>query len=210
MPLPMVHLAVAKKIINDFDRINNLSMFYLGAIAPDAIHMRENPVGEDKPKSHLYSRDIRGIQNVYNYYSKKSNSTDSDFFLGYCVHLLTDIYWHETLYRTFENRYSKDNEPIQDKRWAYYNDTDKLDFELFRILEWKDEVWTLLNKAKGINVDDLVTGPEIDAWNERTLNWYNCGESEHKNPIKYITLDDLMEFIDYSSNEILKWLYLIN
>ena len=98
MPLSMVHLAVARKIINDFNGINNLPSFYLGAIAPDAIHMSEKQGEEAKQKSHLYSRNIQGIQNVYNYYSKKSNCIDSDFLLGYCIHILTDIYWHETLF----------------------------------------------------------------------------------------------------------------
>lgn len=209
MPLPMVHLAVARKIISNFSEINNLPLYYLGAIAPDAIHMRKNQVPEDKQKSHLYARDIQGIQNVYKYYEEKNDCIDIDFFLGYCIHILTDIYWHETLYTSFKYRYSKDSEPIQEQRWAYYNDTDILDLILYKTFDWKDEIWALLKEAKGIDMDNIVTSSEIDAWNIRTLNWYNGGQSQRKNPIKYITLDELMRFIDDSSNDILKWIYQI-
>jgi hypothetical protein len=209
MPLPMVHLAVARKITKDFNKINNLSLYYLGAIAPDAIHMRKNQVPEDKQKSHLYSRNIQGIDNVNNYYAEKNNCLDRNFLLGYCIHVLTDIYWHETLYSSFKHKYSQDSEPIQEQKWAYYNDTDKLDFELYKTLEWKDEVWSLLKEVRGIDVEDLVTSTEVDAWNTRTLNWYNSGQSQHKNPIRYITSEDLMEFIDKSASDILKWVYQI-
>jgi hypothetical protein len=80
---------------------------------------------------------------------------------------------------------------------------------LYKTFDWKDGIWALLKEAKGIDMDNLVTSSEIDAWNIRTLNWYNSGQSQHKNPIKYITLDELMRFIDDSSNDILKWIYQI-
>ena len=41
MPFTMIHLGVAEKLIEKL-KINELSDFYLGAISPDAVHLREN------------------------------------------------------------------------------------------------------------------------------------------------------------------------
>lgn len=56
MPLPMVHLAVAHNILPNID-IAKPDMFYLGAISPDAIHMREGSTRQDKIRTHLRSQD---------------------------------------------------------------------------------------------------------------------------------------------------------
>ena len=42
MPLPMVHLSIAKNTLDAGYEFRNLPQFYLGSISPDAIHMREN------------------------------------------------------------------------------------------------------------------------------------------------------------------------
>ena len=49
--------------------------------------------------------------------------------------------------------------------------------------------------AKGEDFLGLLFRNEIDTWNERTLHWYDSGESQHKNPIKYITKQDVVNFI---------------
>ena len=45
---------------------------------------------------------------------------------------LTDIIWHYALQKVSRNM-KKIPTPIQDVTWAYYNDTDQLDFQLFNI-----------------------------------------------------------------------------
>ncbi len=47
MPLPMVHLGVAKHLTESLN-ISDKSSFYLGSIAPDAVHMRNNFQPQDK------------------------------------------------------------------------------------------------------------------------------------------------------------------
>jgi hypothetical protein len=42
---------------------------------------------------------------------------------------------------------------------------------------------------------DILSAQEIRAWNERTLHWFDSGESQHKNPIKYIKQVDIDNFI---------------
>ncbi|MDD2269161.1 MAG: zinc dependent phospholipase C family protein [Eubacteriales bacterium] len=205
MPLPMVHLGVARNLIDIFS-INDLPSFYLGSIAPDAVHMRDNFCQDDKSISHMRNEDKKLWENdIVSYIKTKVNS---DVFLtGYSVHILTDIIWNRTLYTSFKTKYNQDDSPMQEQRWAYYNDTDKLDFELFYKMSYTNEMMEMLSKSKPVDVIGLVSSDEIAAWNERTLHWYDGKESQHKNPIKYITFDELINFMQSAAIEISNLIY---
>ncbi len=205
MPLPMVHLGVAKNLVNIFD-IKELPSFYLGSIAPDAVHMREGFNPEDKRISHMRNEDKNLWESQIISYIKAKVNKD-DFLTGYGVHILTDIIWNRTLHSSFKEKYSKHNSPIQDERSAYYNDTDKLDFELFYNLSYTNELWENLSRSKAVDVTGLVYSDEIAAWNERTLHWYDSGHSQHQNPIKYIAYDELIDFINNTAIEISNLIY---
>jgi hypothetical protein len=49
----MLHLAIANMLLNKPNRIEKAADFYLGSIAPDFIHVRENYNSEMKKLSHL-------------------------------------------------------------------------------------------------------------------------------------------------------------
>jgi len=195
MPLPMVHLAVAREYAHDAPMLLECPEFYLGSIAPDAIHMRENTGRMDKDITHLRRERDLWKANIITFLKQHKGRPDYSFFLGYGIHSLTDMIWHETILKEFQAAYDKDPAPVQDKKWAYYNDTDKLDFELYRTCEWRPKVWELLKKAKPCDVDGLLSADEIEAWKNRTLHWFDSGESQHKNPIRYISIEDLFRFI---------------
>ena len=198
----MVHLSVAKKIIDAGFNINKLSQFYLGAIAPDAIHMRKNNDRFDKNDTHLIPRGkkLADVDNdehfnfMMDFISNNKNRADFDLLWGYGIHILTDMYW-KCVYLNFVENYKKDTAPIQDERLAYYNDTDILDQMLFNECSWKNDVWQHLQSAAYSDFLNLLSAQEIKLWNERTLHWFDSGESQHKNPIKYIAKSDIEDFI---------------
>lgn len=202
MPLPMIHLAVAREYAIENIILLDCPEYYLGSISPDAIHMRVNIQKNDKEITHLFAEGDLWRANVIEFIRKNKFKTNYDFILGYGIHILTDIIWSETLYKKFELEYKKDPAPVQDIRWAYYNDTDKLDFKLYEELEWRQKVWELLKRAKAIGIEGILNSDEIDAWKNRTLHWFDKGESQHKNPIKYINLEDVIEFIQKASETI--------
>ena len=54
MPFTMTHLIIADNISNLFEKnIQNLPQFFLGSVAPDAVHNRANYVSDFKKDSHL-------------------------------------------------------------------------------------------------------------------------------------------------------------
>ena len=202
MPLPMIHLATAREYAKDFSTLLNCPEFYLGSISPDAIHMRVNTERKDKNVTHLHAEGDSWKDNVLKFLKQSKTNPNYNFLLGYGIHILTDIIWHETIYIAFKRQYEKDSNPLQDIRWAYYNDTDQLDFELYEICEWRKNIWNLLKKSDRCSVEGILETDEIIAWKDRTLEWFNRGVSQHKNPIKYISLENLQRFIHDCANSI--------
>ncbi|MDF2543731.1 MAG: hypothetical protein K0S47_3449 [Herbinix sp.] len=202
MPLPMVHLATAREYANETTDLLNCPEFYLGSISPDAIHMRQNILSSDKGVTHLFAEGDLWKENVTGFIKQNKSKPNYNFILGYGIHILTDIIWNETLYRKFQHEYEKDATPLEDIRLAYYNDTDKLDFELYRIFDWRKDVWKLLERTQLFGVEGILSTDEINAWNNRTLHWFDHGVSLHKNPIRYISVEDLLEFIQNANKTI--------
>ena len=201
MPLPMVHLSTAVKI----SILQGLKSpeFYLGSISPDAVHMRTGFVRDDKPRSHCNARMLTSINELDSLCVMIKNSVckEREFLLGYLIHILTDLFWEDTILKTYGERYAADATPIQDKRMAYYNDTDQLDFAFYEKENWRSEIWEMLAQTKDFAVENAVNKDEVAAWKYRTLNWYNSGKSQHTNPIKYITYEDLDNFTSYAAEK---------
>ena len=211
MPLPMVHLSIANSILDAGYEFWDLPQFYLGSISPDAIHMRENSNILDKNNTHLVpnGRKLSSIDEsecvalVSDFINSHYDYNDMDFLWGYLLHILTDLYWTNSVYCKFVEDYRKDITPVQEERMAYYNDTDQLDQFLYNESIWRNAVWRELHNAKCSNFLDLLTAKEINAWNQRTLHWYDNGESQHKNPIKYITKENIGSFISSYSEKMI-------
>jgi len=215
MPLPMVHLSVAKNMVEAGFEVEDLSLFYLGSISPDAIHMRENADRYAKKITHLGNpssdrmnftdeSEDEYINLKLDFVKINNDKVNIDFLWGYVIHILTDMYWSKLVHNKFTEEYKKDTAPIQDERWAYYNDTDRLDQVLFNECEWKNDVWQRLQGVEYFDFLDFLSAQEIKAWNERTLHWFDSGESQHKNPIKYITQADIENFMRVCSEAIRK------
>lgn len=202
MPLPMVHLGVAKRLSEKMN-IEDLPSFYLGSIAPDGIYTREGFTREQKLRNHLIPEGRpRTVGDILDFLKDHRDLYDQSFILGYTIHVLTDQLYNESVYKDYLERYANDPSPVQDKTWAYYNDTDIVDFELFAKEDWRAEVWNHLEESRGITVMGYITAEEAESWRDRTLHWYDSGESEHKNPVKYITYEDETTFINSAPDEI--------
>lgn len=199
MPLPMIHLGVAVKL--HIPQSCKSPEFYLGNISPDAVHTRSGYVPEDKTRSHCNARNIESIDELDSLCDliRGSEGGKREFLLGYLIHILTDIYWSDSVLLTFKERYYADPSPIQDRRMAYYNDTDQLDFEFYNKLDWRESVWDMLGQAHGFSVEGAVSEEEVTAWRNRTAEWYSGGRSQHTNPVKYMTYDELDAFTGYAA-----------
>jgi len=206
MPLPMIHLRVAVKI----DIPDNLKTpeFYLGSISPDAVHMRQGFVPADKVRSHCNARSVDAIDALVPLCDnvRKTSGRKQAFLLGYLIHILTDLFWKDSLYKDFVREYEKDTAPIQEEKMAYYNDTDQLDFAFYEKENWRQAVWEQLETAEGFGVENMISQEEVLAWKQRTLKWYDSGKSQHTNPVKYISYAQQARFTEEAARECEKYL----
>src|SRR5262245_47003533 len=106
----MVHLTVAQKLLERCPHIRDLSAFYKGSLAPDAIMFRPGSRRSDKSAAHFCTGDEGwGYYTNYDDWTaslfanlpKYAGNTNEDFLFGYCGHILMDIaycrrYWTPT------------------------------------------------------------------------------------------------------------------
>lgn len=205
MPLPMVHLAAARLLTQTFD-IANEAVYMLGSIAPDAVHMRENFRAEWKLASHL--RDTAEspkelvLERAIDMICNADCAEHRDFCIGYGVHVATDMIWNRTIFADFKEAYENAGLDPDERKNVYYNDTDRLDFELFDRMPWRAQVWKELTACVSVGMHDLVTAGEVERWKQRTLHWFDAGESQHKEPIWYFTREKLLGFVEDAADEI--------
>lgn len=135
----MVHLRIADELLKHIDNIDETA-FVMGNIAPDSGVPSEDWKEYYPPKtvSHFKTRsDDETFFDIDAYCSKYFNEElikgyslkEYSFFLGYYVHLLTDVRWAETVYADLLKKHPK--ECAEDKYkliWSAKADWYDLDF----------------------------------------------------------------------------------
>jgi len=135
----MVHLRIADELLKHIDNIDETA-FVMGNIAPDSGVPSEDWKEYYPPKtvSHFKTRsDDETFFDIDAYCSKYFNEDlikgyslkEYSFFLGYYVHLLTDVRWAETVYADLLKKHPK--ECAEDKYkliWSAKADWYDLDF----------------------------------------------------------------------------------
>lgn len=197
MALPMVHLAVAHELV--LLGHQPLPNFYLGSIAPDAIHMRPDAGKEDKRAVHLQKdsmTDLRHVEQLLITYWQ--GSKDAAFAEGYCVHLLTDYYWFGEFIEHWRAKLDS-KIPQHERRTLYYDECDRIDLDLYDQLPWRQDVWDCLLSAQATDFEGLLSRQEIELWRDRVVHWYN--ENRHKQTYQphYLTPKMTLSFISDTS-----------
>ena len=203
MPLPMVHLLVANSI--KCEKVNKTAEYFLGAISPDAVHMREDYKREYKTASHFGIKNVGSLENIKDFLKIIENAKEDErknFLKGYLVHLLTDKLWLDTLYEdVYLKNYESDAAPSLDIREAYYNDTDQIDLALYRKMPQRNGIFEMVEKAEIFGIDKVLRSENVYMWKVRTLNWFGS-ENRQYMPLKYIKYEDVIEFSKFASSKI--------
>lgn len=177
MPLPMVHLSTAVTYVERKNLQEIPGLFYLGNIAPDAIHMRDGSTSEDKQRTHFEHKsqgeDLKDVKFLYMEYMAHHEAAAWKWFVkGYFMHVLTDYYWFRLLYPGYVDHADLLGLSEQEKRTYYYRETDQADFHLFRQQPWRERVWTAMDEAEVYDFGDLLSADEINRWRDRTSAFF--------------------------------------
>jgi len=223
----MTHLAVAKGVNDKLGIATDLPNYYLGALAPDAVHIRENFNSDMKVSSHYcVAGDTWGQiasvdawwQQSFTHIKSLKDSPDKDFYLGYFIHVLTDTSNHEKMWLPFLEKRLAEGVPFANVKDLVSEDYGRIDRMQYDNYEWQNEIMSLLEIAKGVDVEDIVKACEIDKYMEILLKMYrknipftefmdliNGEESssvaDRKLPV-YVSMEEIFGFIEETVKEI--------
>ena len=141
MALPMVHLLAAWNWAQDKPDLRDNPEYYLGAISPDAIHIRDGSDKSRKNEFHLNNWRSPDPDAVYHYWLKHS----SPFDIVYGIHVLLDGQWAAGFRRDFPQMLLPNGRPDPD---IYYNDTCVTDFFLFNNIPEAPMLMVLAGKGR--------------------------------------------------------------
>jgi len=204
MAFTMAHLIISQKISKIFDsHIKNLPQFYLGTIAPDAVHNRANYISEYKKASHLiagpeqwgFTTDNDGwLNNTVALLSKYKLSENHDFVLGYCCHILSDMYKYKNIWTPFRLKHADELEKGLGN--ILYQENNKVDIEMALTYEDRNEFWRHLANSNSLDFADIIYAAEIDKQKDNILNsWYKDKERQDISSNKIVTYEREMDYV---------------
>ena len=188
MALPMVHLLIARKWAQDKPELKNNPDYYLGAVSPDAIHVRDGDDKSRKNEIHLNNWRRPDPDSVVQYWKGHFSAFD----IGYGVHVLTDGQWAERFRADLPGILLPNGKPDPE---LYYNDTCVSDFELYAESEHTSFLMDMVGKGTPPQNHPLLTEYEFAQWQKATLGFYHR-PCPMNNPVKYIDRAYIEGFIE--------------
>ena len=187
MALPMVHLLAAYAWAQDKPNLKNNPDYYLGAISPDAIHIRDGNDKSHKNATHMgnWREMLPGA--VISYWQQHHTAFD----IGYGVHALTDGLWTVRFHRELTGMLLPNGKP--DPK-IYYNDTMSVDFRLYHESPLTPFLMNMVRSGQAPYDHPLLTGDEIRSWQQATLAFYGKPLSNPA-PVRFVTYAYVQRFL---------------
>ena len=95
MPTHKIHLAIAKKVSENLNI--DIDSLMLGSVLPDICNEKNHQL------SHFQfgEKDLEGLANPDRFIEKYNDKMENPVMLGYLVHILTDRFYNEYIFRNF-------------------------------------------------------------------------------------------------------------
>lgn len=187
MALLMVHLLAAQRWAQAHEEYRTCPEFYLGAISPDAIHVRDHDDKSHKNEIHLNNWMNPHPKDVLAYWRVRH----APFDVGYGVHVLTDAQWVPRFRARVPEILLPDGKV---DTGIYYNDTFVTDFQLYRDCGGR-QLFDWVEQGRAPEDHPLLTHYELEEWKKMMVNSYR-GECPKHDPVRYIGREYVESFID--------------
>lgn len=214
----ITHLVIANEILKIIPEglIRDTGLFFMGNIAPDAVHARENYIRVYKKHSH-FRDDIpdRAFEVPDNYKLYCSRLTDfirrcvsradglMDLYRGYVVHIITDELFVLTVRKEF-CEIMKKLDIEQDNRLFFeyiVNDMTRNDMLLLDRYKEIKEIRAAIEKADAYAVEDYISRQELEDSRQWLIRHHFIDRHELIMP-EYISFERTTAFIDMAAKEI--------
>ena len=187
MSLPMVHLIAAHRFAADKPDLIDCPEYYLGAISPDAIHIRDGLDKRHKNEIHLNCWRCPDCAAVEAYWQEHKTPFD----IGYGVHVLLDGQWTLHFKECLPQIILPNGKPDPE---IYYRDNKLTDFELYASDPQTPYFMEMLRRAAAPDNHPLLTQDELAGWREYTLAFFEKG-CEFEGSPKYMNRAYVMDFL---------------
>ena len=177
MALTMVHLLAAERWAQGHPEYLDCPEYYLGAISPDAIHIRDHDDKSHKDEIHLHNWQVPHPDEVEAYWRARPGAFDA----GYGVHVLTDGQWVQRYKQQLTGMMKPDGRLNVE---LYYRDTWVTDFRLYRHEPRLQRILEEIAVAEVPADHPLLTLHELSEWRRITVEAYHgacprTGEPEY-------------------------------
>lgn len=216
----ITHVVAAREISRLLPEgtIDDIGLFYMGNLAPDAVHAREGFVRAFKKHTHfrddIVDRDFIIKENrtyfyerIKDFITQNLNRKDGriDLYRGYVVHNLIDELYLLTLRQEFCEVMKKkgidQNEPMFFQ--TIITDMRRNDFLLMENYAGIEEIREIVENAQIYPVEGYVSAEEINHFREWMLQKHFYSENEIISPV-YISFEKTKEFIAMAAEDIVR------
>ena len=201
----MSHLYISETLLKKL-KLDNIPQYYLGSLAPDAVHFRNEFNRSHKRISHLYKNLDRENLDIYinhwknnveNFFIGHNSKEVYEFTLGYCIHLMADIYNYKYIWTPFKLKFGRENDKV------YQNECLTVDFEILQKENYKAKLLPILDQSKELDFFDLITQEELTGLKNNIINiQYEDKESVDNSGNKFITYEKMKEH----NNDMVKYI----
>ena len=186
MALLMVHLLVAQRWAQSHAEYRDCPDFYLGAISPDAVYIRDGKDKSHKDEIHLNNWLAPHPEPVIDYW--RSHSTPFD--VGYGIHVLTDAQWAPRFRAAFPEILYPDGRVRTE---IYYGDTFSTDYALYRECGG-EALFGLVDRGRAPEGHPMLSQHAFDAWRRMMVEEYK-NQRRPEEPVRIITRAFVEQFI---------------
>ena len=95
MPSHKIHLAIAKKVNDIINK--DLDSIMLGSVLPDICENKDHSISHYQ----VGEKDLEGLANPDKFVQKYKDRLNNPIMIGYLIHILTDRYYNEYMFKHF-------------------------------------------------------------------------------------------------------------
>lgn len=216
----ITHMVIAKEIIKRLPEgtIKRPDLYYLGVLAPDAIHAREGYIREYKKHTHfrdnIMDSDFEVEDNFRQYQerliafihkNRDRNDDLIDMYRGYVVHILTDELFVLTLRKDFCKEMEQQGIGQYDQ--TFFNliigDMNRNDMLLAKNDPEIDKIKKLLEQVPIYGVEGYLSEREMSESRDWLVKKHFFDQYENENP-QYISYEKMVSFVHSAADAIVK------
>lgn len=192
----MMHLIIADNVSKQL-AIRDKQLFLLGGIAPDAAYATE-----EKSTSHFYEGSLDDGTRHVNYsrfIEKYPQDIQSEYGLGYLVHLVSDDVWLKQIYFKNDLKKRTDADPQLLERW--HSDFRKLNGKLIDHFGCGDLKSQLMESFLHSTKISEIKTENLEQFKQETIEDFIFQRKELGNELQVYSMVEILDYIDLATEK---------